>query len=166
MQSFNNQPSRSPQPGSQQSGCCQQSAIRNPPTSSQQPAAVPVPFITFCSLAVLQQANPERFHKAAASLADGSLAVTITSQSETAIQATARNGSGKEYRLSLNAAGTACSCADALFRHSLCKHGLALALALAVLWLPPTAEPQAVQEAEQPVNLRLGKVRKHFVYPA
>jgi uncharacterized Zn finger protein len=173
MQPLDNQQLSSSQPSINQPSS-------NQPAVSPQPAAVPVPFTTFCGLAVLQQVTPERFCKAVNSLADGSLAVTITSQSETAIQATAQTANHKAYEVSLNAAGTACSCPDALFRHSICKHGIALALQLLLvpqqpaeqLAEPPAdpqqqpAEPQAAQEAEQPVNLRLGKVRRHFSYPA
>src|SRR5262245_29814077 len=87
-----------------------QSAIRNPSSnqlSSPQPfsqqSTVPVPFATFCGLAVLQQVSPERFCKAASSLADGSLAVVITRQTDTAIYALAKNSKGQEYSLSLAA---------------------------------------------------------------
>jgi uncharacterized Zn finger protein len=148
MQSFNH-PSSNPQSTSH----------------SANPCSVPVPFPVFCGLAVLRQIPPDRFQKAVNCLADGSLAVTITSQSDTVIQATARSSSGKDYSLSLAAAGASCSCPDFLFRHAVCKHGVALALAVLRLPQPPT-EPAESPEPEQPVNLRLGKVRKHFRYPA
>src|SRR5262245_19730275 len=137
----------------------------NPQSSStppSNPSSVPVPFPVFCGLSILQQVAPERFQKAVAGLADGSLAVTITRQTDMAIYGLAKNSKGQEYNLSLAASGASCSCPDALFRHSVCKHGVALALA--VLRLPnPEAESQ---ESQQPVNLRLGKVRTHWSYPA
>src|SRR5262245_6566976 len=116
-----------------QSSSSQQQSSSSYPSSNQpsrQPAAVPVPFTTSCGLAVLQQVSPERFSKAVNSLVDGSLAVVITRQTDTTVYSLAKNSKGQEYRLSLAAAGAASSCPDFLFRHAVCKHGIALALQL------------------------------------
>jgi hypothetical protein len=102
MQSFSNQPSNS------------QPAIANQPSSNPQPSVVPVPFTVFSSLAVLQQATPDRFCKAVNGLADGSLVISLTRHTETEIRALAKNGTGKEYGVTINPAGATCSCPDAL----------------------------------------------------
>ena len=114
---------------------------------SNQPSVVAVPFAVFSSLAVLQQATPDRFCKAVSWLVDGTLVVTITRQTETEIRALAKNGSGKEYGVTINPAGAACSCPDSLYRGTTCKH--ATALALFVLRLP---QPEALAVAPQPAE--------------
>jgi hypothetical protein len=92
----------------------------------------------------LQRTTPDRFCKAVDSLTDGSLTITLTRHTETEIRALAKNGTGKECGVTLTAAGAFCSCPDALYRGTTCKH--AAALALFVLRLPaaetPAAEPQ------------------------
>ena len=41
-----------------------------------------------------------------------------------------KNGEGKEYGVTLTEAGVFCSCPDALYRGSVCKHATTLALAV------------------------------------
>jgi SWIM zinc finger len=52
-----------------------------------------------------------------------------------------------------------CSCKDSMFRHTICKH--AVVLALHVVRSPKTGE-----EEERPVNLKLGKARTGFAFSA
>src|SRR5215510_3892871 len=131
------------QPFSNQQPCGNHAA------SNQQPSVVPVPFTVFASLAILQRTTPDRFCKAVNSLTDASLAISLTRHTETEIRALAKNGTGKEYGVSLTAAGAFCSCPDSLYRGTTCKH--AAALALFVLRLPP-AEPPAAEP--QPLTRR------------
>jgi hypothetical protein len=131
MQPFNSQP-----------------APANRPSDNSQPSTFAVPFTIFSSLAVLQQATLARFCKAVNSLTDGSLAVTITRHTETEIRALAKNGTGKEYGVTLTAAGAFCSCPDSLYRGTTCKH--ATALALFVLQLPPAEARPAEAPAAPP----------------
>jgi uncharacterized Zn finger protein len=79
-------------------------------------------------LSVLQQVSTERLQKAVNALADGSLTVTLTRQTEQEIRALVKNGTGKEYGVTLTTTGAFCSCPDALYRGVTCKHATALAL--------------------------------------
>ena len=54
--------------------------------------------------------------------------VTLTRQSESEIRALVKNGDGKEYGVTLTEALTTCSCKDALYRGTVCKHAVAVAL--------------------------------------
>ena len=46
------------------------------------------------------------------------------------IRALVKNGEGNEYGVTLTGAGVFCSCPDALYRGSICKHATTLALAI------------------------------------
>ena len=89
-------------------------------------------------LAVLQHVSTDRLQRAVNALADGSLTVTLTRQTETELRALVRNGEGREYGVTLTEAGAFCSCPDALYRGVMCKH--ATVLALAVLRAPQPQE--------------------------
>jgi len=82
--------------------------------------------------------DTERLAKAVCGLADGSLTVQVSKQSDTEVHGSARNGDGKAYAVSLTADRASCSCPDSLFRHNLCKH--TVALALTVLRTPAEAK--------------------------
>lgn len=79
-------------------------------------------------LTILQHVSSDRLQRAVCGLADGSLTVTITRQSEAEIRALVKNGDEKEYGVTLSESLTACSCKDALYRGGICKHGVAVAL--------------------------------------
>jgi predicted nucleic acid-binding Zn finger protein len=81
-------------------------------------------------LNVLRQVSTDRLQKAVTALADGSLTMTLTRQTEAEIRALVKNGTGKEYGVTLTEAGVFCSCPDALYRGSVCKHATTLALAV------------------------------------
>ena len=66
-------------------------------------------------LAVLQHVSTDRLQRAVNALADGSLTVTLTRQTETELRALVRNGEGREYGVTLTEAGAFCSCPDALY---------------------------------------------------
>ena len=87
-------------------------------------------------LHAVQQSTPERLHRAVSGLADGTLTVNLTGQSDTEVRGFVSNGNGKQYGVVLTAERAFCSCPDSMFRHSICKH--AAALALHVLRTPQT----------------------------
>jgi uncharacterized Zn finger protein len=89
---------------------------------------------------VAQQASTARLQKAVCGLADGSLTVTLTRQSDTDIRALVQNGDGKAYGVSIVGSAATCSCPDALFRGVVCKH--ITALALHVLRPHPAPQPR------------------------
>ena len=79
-------------------------------------------------LTILKHVPSDRLQRAVCGLADGSLMVTLTRQSEAEIRALVQNGDGKEYGVTLTESLTACSCKDALYRGGIYKHGVAVAL--------------------------------------
>jgi hypothetical protein len=79
-------------------------------------------------LHAMQQVSPDRLQRAVCGLADGTLIVTLTRQFESEIRALVKNGDGKEYGITLTESLTTCSCKDALYRGTVCKHAVALAL--------------------------------------
>ena len=92
-------------------------------------------------LTVLQHVSTDRLQRAVNALADGSLTVTLTRQTEAEIRALVKNGEGKEYGVTLTAAGVFCSCPDTMYRGVTCKH--AAVLALTVLRAPQPQESAA-----------------------
>jgi hypothetical protein len=62
------------------------------------------------------------------------------------------NGENLRYGVVLTADRAFCSCPDSMFRRTLCKHSVPLALHV-------IRTPQEEAEEARPVNLKLGKVR-------
>jgi len=110
--------------------------------------------------AVLATVEKGRLAKAAEGYATGAYSCTLAAQSEVEIRGFVANGDGKEYGVVLTEDRAFCSCPDSMFRHTVCKHAVVLALHVIRM---PTAE--AVEE-ERPVNLSLGKTRKGFAFAA
>ena len=96
-------------------------------------------------LSVLQQVSTDRLQKAVNALADGSLTVTLTRQTEDEIRALMKNGDGKEYGVIITDTGVFCSCPDALYRGVTCKHATVVAL-----YVLRTPQGQAEQPTEPP----------------
>jgi hypothetical protein len=94
-------------------------------------------------LHAVQDVSSDRLQKAVCGLADGTLTITLTRQSERDIRALVQNGTGAAYGVTLTESLTACSCKDALYRGGVCKH--ATATALHVL-----RTPQSKQEVPAP----------------
>lgn len=89
------------------------------------------------------------------------MVLPVTEQSEAEIRGFVTNSDGHEYGVVLTEAKTFCSRTDGMFRHSVCKH--AMILALHTIRNPQTeAKPLAEAEEERPVNLRLEKVRAEW----
>src|SRR5262245_29253937 len=79
-------------------------------------------------LSTLRSATPERHQKAIKALRDGANTVEIAYRDETEIRAIVTNGDGLAYGVTLSDRGNFCSCKDALYRNTTCKHQLALAV--------------------------------------
>jgi SWIM zinc finger len=79
-------------------------------------------------LSTLRASTPERHQSAVRGLRDGSYTITIAYQSENELRAIIRNGDGAEYGVNLSDRGNFCSCKDALYRGTTCKHQIALAI--------------------------------------
>src|SRR5882724_1349969 len=79
-------------------------------------------------LNVLQQVSTDRLQRAVNTLADGSLTVTVTRQTEAEIRALVKNSENTEYGVTITDTGVFCSCPDALYRGVTCKHATVLAL--------------------------------------
>lgn len=101
-------------------------------------------------LHAVQHVSPERLQKAVCGLADGSLTVTLTRQSDSEVRALVKNGDGIEYGVTLTEALTTCSCKDALYRGVVCKH--AVAVALYILRTPQQPKEQPKKQ-KPPVHL-------------
>jgi uncharacterized Zn finger protein len=110
---------------------------------------------------ILAKVEASRLQKAVEGLVSGAYAITLARQSEAEIRGFVANGDGKEYGVVLGEGQSFCGCKDAIYRHGICKH--AVALALHVIRNPKTATKA---EEPQPVNLKLAKVRPDFSWSA
>lgn len=90
-------------------------------------------------LSTLRASTPERHQAAVRGLRDGTFTITIAYKTESEIRALVKNGDGHEYGVNLSDHGNFCSCKDALYRGTTCKHQLALAV-------------HVLQQNEQPEN--------------
>jgi uncharacterized Zn finger protein len=80
------------------------------------------------TLSVLKNTPLDRLQRAINALADHTLTITLTRQSDAEIRALVKNGEGSEYGVTLTDSLTACSCKDNLYRGGVCKHATAVAL--------------------------------------
>jgi uncharacterized Zn finger protein len=78
---------------------------------------------------ILQKVSTERLQKAVAGIVSGEYRVTITQQTDQQVHGIMVNENGQEYRCTIMSESAACSCKDAAYRHVVCKHIAALALA-------------------------------------
>ena len=92
----------------------------------------------------------------------GVYTITVASQSETELRGFVANGDGKEYGVVFSEDRAFCSCPDAMYRKGICKHVVVLAL----FTIRNPQPEQTEKPTEQPVNLKLGKVRKGFAFSA
>src|SRR5262245_3350 len=79
---------------------------------------------------VLQHVSIDRLQKPVTALVEGSLTMTLQRHTETEVRALMRNGVGKDYGVTLPEAKAFCSCPDALYRGTVCKHATTLVLAV------------------------------------
>jgi uncharacterized Zn finger protein len=113
---------------------------------------------------VFARVEDQRFAKAAEGIRNGTYRTAVTRQTEEEVRGFVKKGNDKEYGCTITAAGAFCSCPDALYRGSICKH--AVALALYVIRNPksePADRARTRSEAQRPYNLTLGRVRPDFM---
>lgn len=115
------------------------------------------------ALTVLKTVSPDRLQKATTALVDSRMTILLTRQTEAEIRALVRNGEGREYGVTITNGAITCSCKDALYRGSICKHSVGLAL-----YVIRTPQAEAINEAEEerPANLKLAKVRPGWMFSA
>jgi hypothetical protein len=77
-------------------------------------------------LSTLRASTPERHQLAVKGLRDGTFTITIAYRTDSEIRALVKNGDGIEYGVNLSDHGNFCSCKDALYRGTVCKHQIAL----------------------------------------
>src|SRR5215475_7595658 len=101
---------------------------------------------------ILAQVEPQRLLKATEGLVNGAFSITITRCEEDSLEGFVKNGDNVEYSVVITPARTFCSCKDSMFRHSVCKHAVALSL-------HAIRNPQLERKEERTPNLKLGKMR-------
>src|SRR4030081_3644478 len=77
---------------------------------------------------ILATVEKGRLQKAVEGLVSGAFSITLASQTEAEIRGFVANGDGKQYGVVLTPERAFCSCKDAMFRHTTCKHAVVLAL--------------------------------------
>jgi len=103
---------------------------------------------------ILAKVDGKRLEKAVSGLVSGAYEVKVTRQSETELRGFVANGDGREYGVVLSEGQSFCSCPDAIYRKSICKHAVAVAL-----YTIRNSKTEAKKEESRPVNLKLVKVR-------
>ncbi len=104
---------------------------------------------------ILAQVEPQRLLKATEGIVNGAFSITITRSEKDSLEGFVKNGDGIEYAVAITPARTFCSCKDSMFRHSVCKHSVALVL-LAIR----NQHPERKEETAP--NLKLGKMRRNW----
>jgi hypothetical protein len=77
---------------------------------------------------VLSSVTLDRLQKAVEGLAANTYTITFTTRSDTELSAYVKNGDGIEYAVTLTKDRAFCSCKDSMFRQTVCKHTVAVAL--------------------------------------
>jgi uncharacterized Zn finger protein len=108
---------------------------------------------------ILATVEKSRLQKAVDGLVNGSYTITLASQTEQEIRGFVANGDGKEYGVVISEGQAFCSCKDAMYRKSVCKHAVALSLYA-------IRNPKEQQEEEKPYDLKLVKARREFEFSA
>ena len=101
---------------------------------------------------ILAKVDGKRLQKAVEGLVSAAYSITLATQSESEIRGFVANGDGKQYGVVLSDSQAFCSCPDAMYRKSTCKHAVALALYV-------IRTPQTEAKEERPVNLKRAKTR-------
>lgn len=104
---------------------------------------------------VLAKVDNERLQRGVEGLTAGAYKITLASQEDAEIRGFVANGDGREYGVVLSEGQSFCGCRDAVYRHGLCKHMVALALHV----IRNPQKEMKVEETLKPVNLKLAKVR-------
>jgi hypothetical protein len=77
---------------------------------------------------VLAKATPERLKKAVDGLVANAYTISLIKQDTDEIAGFVTNGDQVQYSVVITASRVFCSCKDSMFRHTTCKHSVALAL--------------------------------------
>src|SRR5215470_749490 len=101
-------------------------------------------------LPILRESTINRHNAGARGLRDGTLTVTITRRTDNEIRALVKNADGVEYGVTLTEHAPSCSCKDALYRGTICKHSVATAL-----YCLQTSHAAPAEEPSPPINLQL-----------
>ncbi len=104
---------------------------------------------------ILATVESSRLLKAAEALAHGAVTVTLTNVDTESLEGFVKNGDGVEYSVVITPARTFCSCRDAMFRRTICKHQT-------ILSLYALRHGAVVEVEERPVNLKLTKTRREW----
>ena len=86
------------------------------------------PFYSPLVFHVLEQVTLDRLSKAVDGLANTTYSITLTTRTEAELAGFVKNGDAVEYSVVITRDRAFCSCKDSMFRHTLCKHTVALAL--------------------------------------
>jgi uncharacterized Zn finger protein len=78
--------------------------------------------------ATLARVCPDRLERGVHGFVHGAFAIELTRQTDTEICACVRSETGKDYDVTLTPDESRCSCADALYRGTTCKHVVGTAL--------------------------------------
>lgn len=113
---------------------------------------------------ILAKVEAGRLQKAVEGLVNGTYAITLASQTEAEIRGFVLNGDNHQYGVVLTDGHPFCSCPDAMYRKTVCKH--AVALALHVIRTPKMQTEAEENEEPKPVNLKLAKTRPGWVASA
>jgi hypothetical protein len=77
---------------------------------------------------ILRASTRDRQAKAVRGLHDGTITVTLLRRTDNEIRAAVKNGHGLTYGVTLTERETFCSCPDALYHGTVCKHAIAVAM--------------------------------------
>jgi hypothetical protein len=77
---------------------------------------------------ILATVEPGRLQTAVDGFVSGAYTITPTAQTETEIRGFVANGDGQQYGVVLSEGQVFCSCKDAMYRHTICKHAVLLGL--------------------------------------
>ena len=113
---------------------------------------------------ILSQVEGQQLVKATESLINGAYSIHLIARGDEEIHGFVMNGDGKEYSVVLTEAEAFWSCRDAMFRHSVCKH--VVILALHTIRNPQTEAVTEAKEDARPVNLKLARTRPGWVFAA
>src|SRR6266508_5913615 len=118
---------------------------------------------------ILAKVGAGRLKKAVEGLVTGAYAITVTIQNEEEMRGFVLNGDNHQYGVVLTEGHTFCSCPHAMYRKTVCKH--AVALALHVIRTPKmqteaeeNEEPKSVNTREE-LGLLLRTCQEHFPAP-
>jgi predicted nucleic acid-binding Zn finger protein len=115
---------------------------------------------------ILARVEDQRLSKAAEGIRNGTYRTMVTLQTGEEVRGFVKKGNDKEYGCTITPTGAYCSCPDALYRGSICKHAVTLALYVLLNSTSNSVTDQARtnQEERRSIDLRGSVLR--FPAPA